>query len=76
MIYDVDIDVSSHFTFTNVKLVPVKYNETLASLRVFDEKKRRETEELSKICTDLDLMEQRNLELGYNQFYSLVVDDS
>lgn len=73
--YDVDIDVSSRFTFMGVKHMPVKFNETLSALKVFDEKKRAETEALSKMCTDLDLMEQRNLEFGYNQFGFLLQRD-
>ena len=59
-----------------VKHMPVKYNETMSALRVFDEKKRVETEALSKMCTDLDLMEQRNLEFGYNQFGFLLQHDT
>ena len=55
--------------------MPVKFNETLSALKVFDEKKRAETEALSKMCTDLDLMEQRNLEFGYNQFGFLLQRD-
>lgn len=58
-----------------VKHMPVKYNETMSALRVFDEKKRVETEGLSKMCTDLDLMEQRNLEFGYNQFGFMLQHD-
>ena len=47
---------------------PVKYEETIASLEAFDDKKKVEKKFLSKMCTDSDLMEQRNYEFGYNQW--------